>query len=240
MRVFLSLVSVLIVCVAVGCGDKSEKKDEKKKDDAAAKSDGDAKKDDHDHDDHDKKDDSASKKDPKEDDTPQPSVGDATSVTLNGDNTKIEFVGSKDDGKHKGGFKAIAGNIQLGTAGPKSIDVTIETNSLWADDKKLTNHLKSEDFFSVDVFPKASLTTSKIEPATDSDSATHTLTVDLTMRGVTKSLTIPAKVEQSDGVFKLSADFEISRKEFGSTYGADKIHDVVKIHVEVETSPSNP
>jgi polyisoprenoid-binding protein YceI len=230
MRVFLSVVSVLFVCVAVGCGDKSEKKDDAKKDSSAEKKDsGDKKPVDA------KKDDDTDKKDSKVGDTTPP-AGDPNSITLTAENTKIEFVGSKDDGKHNGGFKGITGNVQLGTSGPKSMDVTIETNSIWADDEKLTNHLKSDDFFGVDIFPKASLTTSKIEPAIDDDNATHSITADLTMRGVTKSLTIPVKVEQSGGAFKLSGDFEISRKDFGFTYGVDKIHDAVKIHVEVDSS----
>jgi len=229
MRVFLSLVGVLIVCVAVGCGDRSEKKDDKKKDDAAAKSDADAKKG------EDTKKEDAGKKDPSTVDT-LPPTGNPETVQLTGENTKIEFVGSKDEGTHKGGFKTIAGNIQLGPAGPKSIDVTIETNSIWSDDEKLTDHLKKDDFFGVNVFPKASLMTSKIEPATDNDDATHTLTADVMMRGVTKTMTIPVSVQQSNGVLKLSGDFVISRKDFGFTYGADKIHDAVNIHVEIDTS----
>ena len=235
MRICLSLVCVLLVGVVFGCGKGEEKKGDMKDSGAAKKGSGtrkagDAKKDD------DREDDSGEKENDKKDDKPAPPAGDPNTLTLTADNTKIEFEGSKDDGKHKGGFKTITGEIQLGSSGPKSIDVTIETNSLWSDDKKLTEHLKHEDFFFVDVHPKASLTTVKIEPATEGD-ATHILTASLMMRGVTKDgMRIPVKVEQSDGGFKLTADFEISRKEFEFAYAPDKVHDTVKIHVEVDTS----
>lgn len=49
-------------------------------------------------------------------------------------------------------------------------------------------------------------------------SPTHSLTGNLTLRGTTKSITIPAHVEIGDGGVKASAKFYIDRTEWGVTF----------------------
>ena len=230
MRSVFGLANVLVVCLLVGCSGGDDKQDDAgKKDDKAAAKTGDDKKSGADGGG------SSSKKtgDSEKPGTPPPADKPGV-ITLTPENTKITFTGTKDDGKHDGGFKAVSGEIHLGEDGVKTIDVTIETNSLFSDDKKLTEHLLSPDFFEVTSFPKASLASSKIEAA--EGDATYTVTADLTLRGVTKTLEIPVKVDHGDGNFKLSSEFEISRKDFGFDYSHDKIHDPVKIQVEIDTT----
>ena len=69
--------------------------------------------------------------------------------TLTGDNTRVEFTGAKKEGKHDGGFKKLAGTATLTGTDPASakIQVTIDTESLYSDNEKLTAHLKAPDFF---------------------------------------------------------------------------------------------
>src|SRR5262245_14220481 len=74
-------------------------------------------------------------------------------IELSGNNTKIDFVGAKPDGKHSGGFKTVTGKMELGVAGiPTKISVEVQTDSLWSDADKLTAHLKSPDFFEVNAY----------------------------------------------------------------------------------------
>src|SRR5262249_12409272 len=92
---------------------------------------------------------------------------------LKNENTKITFVGSKPGKKHEGGFKSLEGSIKMtiltpgqtpppGWARLSSIKVEIDTDSLYADDPKLTDHLKKPEFFDVKEFPKASFKSTKI------------------------------------------------------------------------------
>ena len=53
-----------------------------------------------------------------------------------------------------------------------TITVNIETSSIYSDVAKLTNHLKSPDFFGVDTYQNAKFVSSKIEAAADGDN-TH-------------------------------------------------------------------
>lgn len=153
----------------------------------------------------------------------------AADIALSGTNTKITFVGTKPDGKHEGGFKAVAGTATTG-ADPTALklSVDIDVNSLWSDDEKLTGHLKAPDFFDVKNHPKAKFAITKVEKAGDA----YTVTGDLTLLGKTKPVTFPAKISTAEGL-SLTASFKIDRTEWGMTYGKGKIDDHVALTVAV-------
>ncbi len=101
-------------------------------------------------------------------------------------NSKIEFIGSKVTGSHNGSFPKFSGQIDYAGAPEKSrVSITMDTNSLTTDDPKLTEHLKTPDFFDVAKFPQATFVSTEIKPGGDKG-ATHTITGNLTMHGVTK------------------------------------------------------
>jgi polyisoprenoid-binding protein YceI len=150
-------------------------------------------------------------------------------VNLTGDNTKVTWVGTKPGGKHEGGFKTLTGTATVDGDKLKSIEVTIETESLYADDAKLTAHLKSPDFFGVKNNPKATFKTTKVD-TTDGVK----LTGDLTINGKTKSITFPVNATVSGGTVKITGETSIDKRDYGMTYGGGKIDDQVAIKVAVE------
>lgn len=163
-----------------------------------------------------------------------PASVESGSVTLDGDNTKIGFVGTKPDGSHQGGFNELSGTI---TVDPESkavqkISVEIQTESLWADDEKLTNHLKSADFFNVKERPTASFESSKIE-SNDAATGQYTVTGDLTLLDVSREISFPATVTQEDGKFILTSEFTIDRTDFGMDYGQGKVDNEVTLRIAV-------
>ena len=147
---------------------------------------------------------------------------------LTGENTKVTFVGTKPGGKHEGGFKKLTGNATVtdGKLETLSIEVDIETDSLYADDAKLTGHLKTPDFFGVKDNPKATFKTTKVEK-TDKG---YTVTGDLTLIGKTKVVSFPATVTGGD-TLTLTADFSIDRTDWGMNYGKGKIDDKVALKI---------
>jgi polyisoprenoid-binding protein YceI len=154
-----------------------------------------------------------------------------TKVALDGDNTKIKFVGSKADGKHEGGFKTVTGTATAtGDATTLKISIDIDTTSLYSDDMKLTGHLKSPDFFAVKKYPKARFVTTKVASATSG----YTVTGDLTMLGKTKSVSFPAKITLGDSAVSLSASFKINRSDWGMTFGKGKVDEAVSLTVSVD------
>lgn len=141
-----------------------------------------------------------------------------TRYQITSQNSKVEFIGSKVTGSHNGGFQQFSGEINYAGAPEKSrVSVTIDTNSLTADDPKLTEHLKTADFFDVAKFPQAKFESTEIKPG-GSSGATHTITGNLTLHGVTKSVTFPATINVTPDVANVDANFSINRKDFGINY----------------------
>jgi polyisoprenoid-binding protein YceI len=134
------------------------------------------------------------------------------------DNSKIEFVASKVTRSHHGGFEKFSGAIDYAGQPEKShVTITIDTSSVTTDTPDLTKHLKTADFFDVAKHPQATFESTEIKPAGEKG-ATHTVTGNLQLHGVTKSITFPATIVVSPGVITVDSTFAINRKDFGINY----------------------
>lgn len=167
-----------------------------------------------------------------------PSPG-AVRYEIDTQTSKVEWVGSKVTGKHEGGFKQFQGAISLVDNDPEksSVNVEIGMDSLFTDTEKLSGHLKSGDFFDVAKFPKASFASSSIKKNTGAGPS-HTVTGNLTLHGVTKSITFPATVKTSPTGVDVDAEFSINRKDFGIVYAGkpdDLIRDDVVIKLAIKS-----
>lgn len=157
------------------------------------------------------------------------------SLAISPQNSKVEFTGSKVTGKHDGGFREFSGTIDLVEMKPQlsSVDVNIDTASIYSDDDNLTKHLKSNDFFDVEKNPTARFTSTKIEPAADGGDNAYNVTGDLTLRGTTKSVTFPATIKVDPLNVGVSAEFAVNRKNFGMVY-AGKADDLIRDDVVIK------
>lgn len=169
--------------------------------------------------------------------TPVPVPVPAGALAIKPATSKIEFVGGKKiGGSHPGGFKAFSGTVTLVEGKPevKSIVVDIDTNSIFSDDEKLTGHLKNQDFFEVTKYPTAKFATTEIK-AGGNKGASHTLVGNLTLHGVTKSITIPATLTLVGGVVTLKSEFALNKNDFGMTFGGpgNVIREQVVIKLDV-------
>ena len=134
------------------------------------------------------------------------------------DSSEVKFVGSKVTGSHNGLFKKFSGAIDFtGQTETSHVSITIDTDSLEADDPALTKHLKTADFFDVARFPQASFVSREIKPGGEKG-ANHTVTGNLTLHGVTKSITFPATIAVSPEAITVDSTFSINRKDFGINY----------------------
>lgn len=131
-------------------------------------------------------------------------------------NSTIGFVGSKVTGKHEGKFEKISGKVTLadGKAEGGSVTFDIDTASVKTDAADLDKHLKQADFFDVEKFPKATFVSTAIK-AGGEKGATHTVTGDLDLRGVKKSISFPATITITPEGATGTAEFSINRKDFG-------------------------
>ncbi len=155
------------------------------------------------------------------------SAGAAETLHLDAEKSKIEFVGKKKDGQHTGGFKKFEAKASADLENPKSgqLEITIDANSLWSDDAKLTNHLKNPDFFDVRKYPKIVFKVTDMEL----DGSAVKLTGDLTMIGKTAKLTVPAQAELEDKTITVTAEFKLDRTKWGMNYGTGNIENEVAV-----------
>ncbi len=166
--------------------------------------------------------------------TPVATETKGTAYKITGENSKVEFTGSKVTGKHDGGFKAFTGTIDLVNKKPEEskVSVDIDATSIFTEDEKLTGHLKSADFFDVEKFPKASFVSTKIVPDAAKGTGNYTVTGDFTLHGQTKSITFPAKITVGDVDVAVESEFSINRKDFGIVY-AGKTDDLIRDDVVI-------
>lgn len=153
-------------------------------------------------------------------------------------NTTVTFVGSKVTGRHEGGFTMFSGKIDFVNSNPaeSNLSVEIDVNTLYSDDPKLTEHLKSADFFDVAKFPKATFRSTKIEPG-GRPPDNFMITGDLEMRGQVKSVTFPTKIDITNTDVTVKSGFRVNRKDFGMVYAGradDLIRDDVSILIDVK------
>ncbi len=88
-----------------------------------------------------------------------------------------------------GRFNKFSGTFQYDENNPAafSTQVTVDVTSIDTNQKKRDKHLRSKDFFHVDQYPEAFFTSTGYE---DHGDGKGTLAGDLTLRGVTKPITI--------------------------------------------------
>jgi polyisoprenoid-binding protein YceI len=106
---------------------------------------------------------------------------------------------------------------------------------------KLEGHLKSPDFFDGAKFPSARFVITAVE----NNEGKLQVTGNLTIKDVTKSITIPATLTEANGIATFKSDvFNIDRADFNVKYGSKKwfdnlkdkfIDDLVEMSFEVKT-----
>jgi polyisoprenoid-binding protein YceI len=163
------------------------------------------------------------------------SVANASIYSIHSDST-ISFVGSKVTGSHDGGFKSFEGEIAVANGkivAPSKI--TIQMDSLWSDNDRLTGHLKNADFFDTANIPTAEFAVTSMRDTPQGPE----LTGNLTLHGVTKSISFKPEVSISDSEVTLKAEFDIMRFDFDIVYKGkadDLIRDEVVIKLDVKAT----
>jgi polyisoprenoid-binding protein YceI len=127
--------------------------------------------------------------------------------------------------KVRGVFNEFEGTAVLDGANPANsrADVTIQVTSIDTRNGQRDDHLRSNDFLAMDEYPTITFRSTGVSQ-TDVD--TFELTGDLTIKGVTKSVTIPFDFqgEAQDPFGNTRVGFEgkttINRSDYGVTFNA--------------------
>ena len=184
------------------------------------------------------------------------------------DQSQVEWIGTKTNGRHNGHLAVKGGTIAIEngevTGGNFSLDMTtIQATDSKLPEKKnqdLTNHLKSQDFFEVKNYPEATFVITSVERISagetvsqDTDNTeeidryrvtnpTHKVTGNLTLKNVTRSISFPAKLDISNDELEAMAKFNINRKDFDIKYelmGEAILSDIIHLGIGIKARKQN-
>ena len=157
-----------------------------------------------------------------------------TAIVTNVDLTTsmMTWKGTKPTGEHNGTVALKSGGLVVENGVLKEGEFVIDMSTIKNLDMagsagagKIEAHLKNADFFDIAVYPTSTFViTSVLEVE-----ANLAVTGNLTIKDVTKSITIPAKISSEDGVTTFtSALFNIDRADFNVKYDSDRWVEVLK------------
>lgn len=156
----------------------------------------------------------------------KPKAG-AANLAVDSAASKIEFVGAKVTGDHAGSFAKFTGSATVDGDKATALEFTVDMTSLAIEPEGLKTHLLGPDFFDTEKHAESSFTSTSITEKSGEGGATHEVVGNLTMRGVAKSVTFPAKLAVAGDKVTGSTNFSINRKDFGIVY-AGKADDLIK------------
>ncbi len=150
----------------------------------------------------------------------------AQSYQLDAQNSKVGWVGKKVTGQHNGSIQVKSGQVEIQgqkvTGGQFVIDMpSIRVLDLQdpGANAKLTNHLKSDDFFSVQTYPES---TFKISSVQDKGNNQVEVAGELTIKGITHPISFPATVSFEGGKVTAKGTAKIDRTKWNVRYGSGK------------------
>jgi polyisoprenoid-binding protein YceI len=135
---------------------------------------------------------------------------------LDATSLKFEFTGYKPGGEHVGTFNAIKADIGIDEKGnPVSAKIVFDPNTVKTDETKLDEHLQAPEFFDTAVYSEATAVIKEFKKEGDSIRAI----TDLTMKGVTKTLSVPVNIVTVDGKVTFNIDTKIKISDYSIAYG---------------------
>ncbi len=164
-----------------------------------------------------------------------------SSVSFSGEPREIDvsqsvlsFVGKSDIVNHEGKFNDYSATVKLDSSEPAnlekaSIQAEIRIASVEVDAAGLQKHLLKDDFFAAETYPTATFASTDIR---SKGSNQYRVTGDLTIKGITKSITFDAEITDE----YLTAHYDLSRQEFGignDSYGKKLLEEMVPVEIKL-------
>jgi polyisoprenoid-binding protein YceI len=142
--------------------------------------------------------------------------------------SNIKWTGNKIGGTHYGQIKIKSGSLEVSDNSIASGKFVVDMTSITNEDldnanfnKKLVDHLKSDDFFGVEKYPESHFVVTK---STKFSGGKATVTGKLTIKGKTEVISFDV---MKKGNSEYSAKIEIDRSKFDVRYGSKTFFNVI-------------
>ena len=171
----------------------------------------------------------------------------APTIILNRKASSLEWKGGLKvvNNNHNGNLKLNSGNIYLNEGNKISGNIVINmmsmTNIDLPDSKKeyLIGHLRSQDFFDVERFPKASfkISNSKILEKQSDGKYNMEISGDLTIKSITKPIVFTALIDLKSDIKSAAGIMKFNRIDFGVQYRSEiKLDDAKSFWNDLQTT----
>ena len=152
-------------------------------------------------------------------------------VTKSAVTYQIKNMGIGTNGKFKTMQASIA--FDKDNLAASNIEATVEVNSIDSDNAMRDNHLKAEDYFDADKYPKISMKSTAFKKKAGNN---YVGIFNVTIKGKTKPVEVPFTYTESTNVALFKGSFKINRKDFGVGGNSMVLADDATIELVVETS----
>lgn len=156
----------------------------------------------------------------------------ASDFTVDKSQSTVKWHAEKVTGKHDGNVNIKSGTLNFDGNNLKGGEFIIDMKSISNADledasykQKLENHLKSEDFFSVEKFPESKFVITKVEKNSDK----HQITGNLTIKGITHPVTFPASIKVNGNNVTAKADIVVDRSKYNVQYRSKSFFDITAL-----------
>ena len=138
-----------------------------------------------------------------------------------------------------GRFDKVDGTFTVDPANPSDVkfDLSAKTESVDTNSDQRDTHLKSPDFFAAKEFPEITFKSTDVKSTGDKK---YDVTGDLTLHGVTKSITVPMEFvgtsdsKQMGSRAGYEAHFSVKRSDYGMDKMVGMVGDEVYLTVSME------
>lgn len=148
--------------------------------------------------------------------TPPAARADVARFVIVPEGSKLGFHATSRVVNADGHFSRFSGEVLTDPANltKARVSVSIETASIDTGIRKRDNHLRSEDFLHAERFPAITFQSTRIE----GNAGRLVLVGRLSLRGVTREVTVPVEVNVAAGRLEARGQFEINRGDYGINY----------------------
>jgi polyisoprenoid-binding protein YceI len=145
-----------------------------------------------------------------------------------------------------GRFSDVQGVITLDEQDPTSAEASIRVgaSSIDTGNARRDTHLRQEDFFHVDTHPAITFRSRRVD-SSDRTGSRYTVVGDLTVRGITREVTLAAHYTAPQGSgdnrrLKLALTTTLNRRDFGLvwTHLLIGVADELTVHLAIEAAPA--
>ena len=140
-----------------------------------------------------------------------------STIEIDASASKVNWKGYKPTGSHAGTLVFQSGVILIEKGEVTGGSFVVDMNSIVDEDgsNKLVKHLKSKDFFEVDVYPKSIFEITKIQ----NEEGKIQIVGNITIKGISKEIIVPATINQDDTSISVTTEkIQINRTDYNIVY----------------------